>query len=211
MLGAAYSPLHIRPHFQMFSGCGGPQWAIPPSGMDIRGRGVGRSNEFRPAIQASLIVPQLLKRTLTITLDTDWLWLIEGRLPERLDLAGAGLAMVGTAIILALPRRSPRFPGSLAGLLFPNDHAIEVTVRTRGAPIREVHAGPLGTRSIWNASQFARAPRKFMRIRWNLRCKQRNTRQDSKSECPRHLVVLLFNGVSRPFEGVTPPKLTTPV
>ncbi len=33
-----------------------------------------------------------------------WLWLIEGRAPERLDLAGAGLAMVGAAVILASPR-----------------------------------------------------------------------------------------------------------
>ena len=33
-----------------------------------------------------------------------WLWLFEGRVPERPDLAGAGLAMAGAAIILASPR-----------------------------------------------------------------------------------------------------------
>jgi len=33
-----------------------------------------------------------------------WLWLFEGRVPERADLAGAGLAMAGAAISLASPR-----------------------------------------------------------------------------------------------------------
>lgn len=33
-----------------------------------------------------------------------WLWLAEGRRPDAWDLAGGGLALVGTAIILFAPR-----------------------------------------------------------------------------------------------------------
>ncbi|MFB2551049.1 YnfA family protein [Ensifer soli] len=33
-----------------------------------------------------------------------WLWLIEGVRPDRFDLAGAGLALAGCAVILAAPR-----------------------------------------------------------------------------------------------------------
>lgn len=30
-----------------------------------------------------------------------WLWLVEGRVPDRLDLAGAGLCLAGVAVIVA--------------------------------------------------------------------------------------------------------------
>ncbi|MEC9344731.1 MAG: YnfA family protein [Pseudomonadota bacterium] len=33
-----------------------------------------------------------------------WLWLVEGLRPDRFDLAGAGLALAGTAVILFAPR-----------------------------------------------------------------------------------------------------------
>ena len=35
-----------------------------------------------------------------------WLWLAEGRLPDRWDLAGAALCLAGTAVILGGPRPS---------------------------------------------------------------------------------------------------------
>ena len=33
-----------------------------------------------------------------------WMWLIEGQRPDRWDLAGASIAMIGAVIILAAPR-----------------------------------------------------------------------------------------------------------
>ena len=33
-----------------------------------------------------------------------WLWLAEGVSPDRFDLAGAGIALAGTLVILAAPR-----------------------------------------------------------------------------------------------------------
>jgi len=33
-----------------------------------------------------------------------WLWLVEGRMPDRWDVTGAALCLVGAAIILAGPR-----------------------------------------------------------------------------------------------------------
>jgi small multidrug resistance family-3 protein len=33
-----------------------------------------------------------------------WLWLVEGRLPDRWDLAGTALCLAGTAVILFAPR-----------------------------------------------------------------------------------------------------------
>jgi small multidrug resistance family-3 protein len=33
-----------------------------------------------------------------------WLWIVEGARPDRFDLAGAALCLVGAAIILAAPR-----------------------------------------------------------------------------------------------------------
>src|SRR3546814_628827 len=33
-----------------------------------------------------------------------WLWLVEGFRPDRFDLAGAALALVGAAIIIGAPR-----------------------------------------------------------------------------------------------------------
>lgn len=33
-----------------------------------------------------------------------WLWLVEGRLPDRFDLAGTALCLAGTAVILFAPR-----------------------------------------------------------------------------------------------------------
>lgn len=35
-----------------------------------------------------------------------WLWLAEGRAPDRWDVAGAGVCLLGTAIILLGPRSS---------------------------------------------------------------------------------------------------------
>ena len=35
-----------------------------------------------------------------------WLWLIEGMKPDRWDLTGAAICLVGTAIIIAAPRNS---------------------------------------------------------------------------------------------------------
>lgn len=34
-----------------------------------------------------------------------WLWLVEGQRPTRWDLLGAGVALLGMAIIVAAPRR----------------------------------------------------------------------------------------------------------
>jgi small multidrug resistance family-3 protein len=33
-----------------------------------------------------------------------WLWCVEGRMPDRWDLVGAGVAIVGALIILYMPR-----------------------------------------------------------------------------------------------------------
>lgn len=33
-----------------------------------------------------------------------WLWLVEGRVPDRFDLAGAVLCLLGAAVILLAPR-----------------------------------------------------------------------------------------------------------
>ena len=33
-----------------------------------------------------------------------WLWLVEGRVPDRWDISGAAVCLVGTAIILFAPR-----------------------------------------------------------------------------------------------------------
>lgn len=33
-----------------------------------------------------------------------WLWLVEGMRPDRFDLAGVGICLVGAAVILAAPR-----------------------------------------------------------------------------------------------------------
>jgi small multidrug resistance family-3 protein len=33
-----------------------------------------------------------------------WLWVVEGARPDRWDLAGAGLCLLGAAVILAAPR-----------------------------------------------------------------------------------------------------------
>lgn len=33
-----------------------------------------------------------------------WLWLAEGKAPDRWDLVGAGLALAGTLVILVMPR-----------------------------------------------------------------------------------------------------------
>ncbi len=33
-----------------------------------------------------------------------WLWLVEGRVPDRWDLAGAALCLIGAAVILYGPR-----------------------------------------------------------------------------------------------------------
>lgn len=33
-----------------------------------------------------------------------WLWIVEGRLPDRYDIAGAALCCIGTAVILFGPR-----------------------------------------------------------------------------------------------------------
>ena len=33
-----------------------------------------------------------------------WLWLVEGRAPDRFDLAGAALCLLGAAVILFAPR-----------------------------------------------------------------------------------------------------------
>jgi small multidrug resistance family-3 protein len=33
-----------------------------------------------------------------------WLWLVEGRVPDRWDLSGVGVCLLGTAIILLGPR-----------------------------------------------------------------------------------------------------------
>jgi small multidrug resistance family-3 protein len=35
-----------------------------------------------------------------------WLWLVDGRTPDRWDLIGGGLALLGAAIILLVPRQS---------------------------------------------------------------------------------------------------------
>jgi small multidrug resistance family-3 protein len=36
-----------------------------------------------------------------------WLWLVEGRAPDRWDISGAAVCLVGTAIILFGPRGHP--------------------------------------------------------------------------------------------------------
>lgn len=36
-----------------------------------------------------------------------WLWLVEGRAPDRWDLSGAAVCLIGTAIILVGPRGHP--------------------------------------------------------------------------------------------------------
>lgn len=33
-----------------------------------------------------------------------WLWLVEGQIPDRWDMAGSGLALAGAAVILFAPR-----------------------------------------------------------------------------------------------------------
>ena len=39
-----------------------------------------------------------------IALSLGWLWLVEGRAPDRWDLSGAGLCLAGAAVILWGPR-----------------------------------------------------------------------------------------------------------
>lgn len=41
-----------------------------------------------------------------ITSSLLWLWLLEGRIPDRWDLLGGALALLGTAIILLGPRNA---------------------------------------------------------------------------------------------------------
>lgn len=41
---------------------------------------------------------------LYIALSLVWLWLVEGRAPDRWDLAGAGICLVGAGLILWGPR-----------------------------------------------------------------------------------------------------------
>lgn len=34
-----------------------------------------------------------------------WLWIVEGKMPDRWDLAGAAICLAGAAVILAMPRQ----------------------------------------------------------------------------------------------------------
>lgn len=39
-----------------------------------------------------------------IAVSLAWLWLVEGRLPDRFDLIGAAICLLGAAVILFAPR-----------------------------------------------------------------------------------------------------------
>ena len=34
-----------------------------------------------------------------------WLWMVEGKMPDRWDLTGAAICLAGAAVILAMPRQ----------------------------------------------------------------------------------------------------------